>query len=312
MSELIGSSSLTYLSLLIGLALIAGALKIALDSVRAKRVSERLFAGSEVGLEGSLDTDTGNFAVTPSRLDLWLTRAGHRARNASANFIAAILGCALLAGLLVWGLLRSGAVEALSALFAGLPVVGPGVSGAISVFPFVTGFALAGLPVWLVQRDRARRVEDIERDLPLVLELLSTLAEAGFGFESAVSELLRAQPAGRPLADEFRIYQLEVSAGGRRSESLARLASRVDLASVSSFTSALRHGEETGASIAGLLRPQANLVRQRRRERALATAEALPEKLVVPLLVGFLPGLLVWTLGPAFFQLFEMIDAALG
>ena len=60
----------------------------------------------------------------------------------------------------------------------------------------------------------------------------------------------------------------------------------------------------------GLLRPQAILVRQRRRERALATAEALPEKLVVPLLIGFLPGLLVWTLGPAFFQLFEMIDAA--
>jgi len=32
----------------------------------------------------------------------------------------------------------------------------------------------------------------------------------------------------------------------------------------------------------------------------------------VPLLVGFLPGLLIWTLGAAFFRLFELIDAAMG
>ena len=63
--------------------------------------------------------------------------------------------------------------------------------------------------------------------------------------------------------------------------------------------------------MADLLRPQADDLRQRRREEALAQAESLPEKLVVPLLIGFLPGLLVWTLGPAFHQLFTMIDAAM-
>ena len=53
-------------------------------------------------------------------------------------------------------------------------------------------------------------------------------------------------------------------------------------------------------------------LRRRRREDALARAESLPEKLVVPLLVGFLPGLLAWTLGPAIHQLGEMLSAALG
>lgn len=308
LSHLIG---FPFLGLLAGAVLIVGAIKFALDSTRAMRVSQRLFA--EMGeLNEAFAGSQSVSESMPSRLGLWLRRAGHRAPNARTAFLAALVGCSLLAALIVWGLLQSGAVEALSGLIAGLPVVGAGLSGLVAAFPFVMGFALGGLPIALVRRDRARRVEEIEQDLPLVLELLSTLAEAGLGFESAVAELLRAQPPGRPLANEFRLYQLEVSAGGRRSESLGRLATRVDLASVSSFTSALRHGEETGASIAGQLRPQANLVRQRRRERALAAAEALPEKLVVPLLVGFLPGLLVWTLGPAFFQLFEMIDAALG
>ena len=53
----------------------------------------------------------------------------------------------------------------------------------------------------------------------------------GLGFESAVGELLRAQPVGRPLADELRVYQLEVSTGARRSRrACSRLALRVNLA----------------------------------------------------------------------------------
>ena len=40
--------------------------------------------------------------------------------------------------------------------------------------------------------------------------------------------------------------------------------------------------------------------------------EALPEKLVFPLVLGFLPGLLVWTLGPSFHQLFGIIDSIMG
>ncbi|MCH2185285.1 type II secretion system F family protein, partial [Myxococcota bacterium] len=60
--------------------------------------------------------------------------------------------------------------------------------------------------------------------------------------------------------------------------------------------------------LADILRPLADDLRQRRRERALAKAEALPEKLVFPLVLGFLPGLLVWTLGPSFHQLVGTID----
>ncbi|MGB0618671.1 MAG: type II secretion system F family protein [Myxococcota bacterium] len=298
---------LPQLTALFALLLVAGAFELARRAARSERINRRLFADEEHAVEARQDTHA---TARDSTLTRWLVRAGHRSPRAEAAFLAASGGAIVVAMLIVWGVRVSGAPDALAQIFGGLPVVGPGLSGLAYASPWFVGAYVAALPTLLVRRDRERRVEAIEQDLPLVLELLATLAEAGLGFESAVDELLRAQPTGRPLADELRLYQLEVSTGARRADSLRHLARRVDLASVSSFTSALAHGEEIGSSIAGLLRPQASLVRQRRRERALATAEALPEKLVVPLLIGFLPGLLVWTLGPAFFQLFEMIDAA--
>ena len=295
------------LIVMIAIGLILVSFELARRTARDARITNRLFA--ESGDPVSVTTEE----IDPSedsKLARWLSRAGHRTQRAASNFIVASVGALLVAALLVWGILASGFPDVLSASLGGLPVVGPGFAAIAAASPWCIGLVVTILPAWLVRRDRTRRIEEIEQDLPLVLELLATLAEAGLGFESAVDQLLSGQPPGRPLADELRIYRFQVSTGARRAQSLRNLARRVDVSSVSSFTSALAYGEETGSSIAGLLRPQASLVRQRRRERALASAEALPEKLVVPLLVGFLPGLLVWTLGPAFFQLFEMIDMA--
>ena len=307
MSSLVGGGDLSPWTVVLAIGLLLGALELARRAARDVKIARRLFA--DAGEESDVE-EQGASPREESALARWLSRAGHRSPKAPATFVAVSAGAFALAAAIVWGVRFSGLTDLFAVALGGLPVVGAGFTAFATAAPWLIGIAVTALPALLIRRDRALRVEEIEQDLPLVLELLATLAEAGLGFESAVDELIRAQPAGRPLADELRLYQLEVGTGARRAESLRRLARRVDVPSVSSFASALAHGEETGSSIAGLLRPQAALVRQRRRERALAAAEALPEKLVVPLLIGFLPGLLVWTLGPAFFQLFEMIDAA--
>jgi len=294
---------------LLALLLLAGAVGLWLSANRSERVRTRLFAADEPESRLVVRSERG---PAPGRLELWLVRAGHRGRSAVRSFLGM---CALfvIAGIATVALLiASGIADRTAVAFEGLPVMGAGLGFFVRHSPWLIGIAVASLPISIVRRDRARRVASIEQDLPLVIELLATFAEAGLGFESAMSEVLDAQPRGRPLGEDLRLFQLEVSAGDRRSECLRRLAGRIDMPAMSAFTSALIHGEETGSSIAGMLRPQARQVRQERRERALAHAEALPEKLVVPLLLGFLPGLLVWTLGPAFFQLFTMLDAAIG
>ena len=53
------------------------------------------------------------------------------------------------------------------------------------------------------------------------------------------------------------------------------------------------------------------VVRSARRERAIREAETLQVKLVFPLVICCLPGLFVITLGPAFSELFEVLEGVI-
>ena len=287
-----------------GVVLGVAAALLLLSAARRARVQGRLFQEEEAETERRAEPDR-------RRLAAWLARAGHRGPAASRRFALACAASAA-AGLLAIVVIRwSGAAQHLAHALAGLPVVGGALAALAGLVPFALGLWVALGPILLVRAARRARAEAIEQDLPVALELLATLAEAGLGFDAAVARLLESQPAERPLAEELRLYRLETLSGVGRAACLQRIAERVDLPVVSSLVAALVQAEETGSGIADMLRPQAEDLRLRRRERALAYAEALPEKLVFPLLVGFLPGLLVWTLGPAFHQLFGMLDAVM-
>jgi len=78
--------------------------------------------------------------------------------------------------------------------------------------------------------------------------------------------------------------------------------------SLTIFVSALVQTEQMGAGVSDVLRRQADDLRGRRRENALAVAAGLPVKLLFPLVICFMPGILVATLGPTFYQIFQFLD----
>jgi tight adherence protein C len=166
----------------------------------------------------------------------------------------------------------------------------------------------SAFPPLAVYQARRRRMESVEQDLPLTLELLATLSEAGLGFDGALLRIHETRLAERPLAQEFHSYQADLLAGRPRVQCLRRLSDRLRMPVVATFVSALVQAEQLGMGISQVLRRQADDVRDRRRERANAFALSLPVKRVVPLVVCFLPGLFVWTLGPFFVQLFQLAD----
>ena len=107
-----------------------------------------------------------------------------------------------------------------------------------------------------------------------MIETLATLAEAGFGFDASIAELLETQHGDvRPIHDELRLYQLECQTGAGRAACLKRMDGRIGLPAVAGLVQALLQAEEAGSGLAGVLRPQAEELRQQRRERALARAE---------------------------------------
>jgi pilus assembly protein TadC len=178
--------------------------------------------------------------------------------------------------------------------------------------PWIVFVLCAALPVSIVSSRRRRIVLAVEQDLPITLELLATMSEAGQAFDSALARVLEARKDERPLTRELRTFQLEALAGVSRVRCFRRLSRRLAVASVGIFVSALVQAEQVGAGFSGVLRTQADDLRNRRRERANALAEALPVKLIFPLVICFLPGIFVTTLGPTFMQFLKLAEGMSG
>lgn len=274
------------------------------------RTQQRWAMLSQIPSDASADADT--FAQQESRwwLARWMYLAGYRQPRADLFFLTATGLCLGFGLSLALGMQLSGLQAAMERTVVLVPGgVGETFLPVVWVAPWLLLIMLTSVPWLIVRRARRERVELVEQDLPLALELLSTLSEAGLGFDAAMARILKTRLAGRPLAEEFRIFQSDLLAGRPRTQSLRRFSARLDVPSISVFASAMVQAEQLGMGIARVLRLQADDVRARRRERAIAFANALPTKRVIPLVVCFLPGLFVWTLGPAFVQLFKMAEA---
>lgn len=298
-------NTFTELTIILVLAVLIYMVWLALARLGTKRRSlERVFTES-TDLPERPEADS---ALT-GFLRRWLFLAGYRGPAAPSAFITVMLlaiGVGLTTAMAIFS---SGLTTDLIVTLGSLP---PPMGDLFLPFaymaPWTVLLILVLVPWMLVRRARRQRVEKVEQDLPISLELLATLSEAGLGFDSALSRVLDAMLEERPLAREFRSYQADLLAGRARVDALRRLARRLEISSVSILVSALVQAEQLGSGIAQALRRQADDLRDRRRERANAFAMALSVKRMIPLVVCFMPGIFVWAIGPAMTQLFKLAD----
>jgi tight adherence protein C len=290
-------------SILVG-ALAAG---LIFASVRAWTVRRR----GIWQIDGGDDSDRVRSAEMGAWLRGWLSLAGYRRPDAALLFVAAS-ATALIVGVLFAVTFRDTVLGELMRTVGNIPGgIGESLVAILGAGPWIMFVVVALGPTLAVRAARRRRVRDIEHDLPLALELFATLAEAGLSFDAALARILQAQHGERPLTSEFIAFQRDIRAGVPRVQALRRLAQRSDVTSMTVFLSAVIQSEQVGASIAETLRHQADDLRQRRREQALVVAQALPVKLVFPLIVCFLPGIFISTLGPVLYQMIQVADSVL-
>jgi len=294
----------------IGLVIVVATLVLAYVTGRSwsvrRRALIRLYAVDDPRVAAGLPSSARDTALAR-----WLARAGYRRPNAQMLFISATMA-SVAAGLVVSQIYRLMFFRPLLDAIANVPgSAGDMLALVLQGGPWILFVVTAAAPALVVRTARRSRVRAIEQDLPLALELFATMAEAGLGFDAALAKIVRAQDSDRALVSEFVNFQHDMLAGMSRTQALRQLARRIDVASLTSFTSALIQAEQIGASMAETLQYQAVDLRQRRRENALLQAQALPVKLVFPLVVCFLPGIFVSTLAPVLFQMVEVANGVL-
>ena len=293
------------LALIVGIAILLTILFVRLRTIG--QIQSRLGTIDDEAEEPVVVTDPAS-----GWLSGWLYVAGFRSPSAAPIFVGITLGILVIAGFAMYQLYATGVPQQGADLLRSIP---GGVGNVMVPFalasPWLLLALLVGIPALVVRQVRRRRVEQVELDLPLTLDLLNTLAQAGIGFDAALDRIIAAQPADRVLVQELRTFQYDNLAGRPRVDSLRRLSRRLRLPSFSTFISAIIQAEQVGAGIAQTLRIQATEFRSRRREKASAAALSVPSKLILPMVIGFLPGVFIALLGPMMYQAMQMLGGSL-
>jgi tight adherence protein C len=179
-----------------------------------------------------------------------------------------------------------------------------GYSAVITVLAVPMALAMGWTaPMTIVKRRSRRRFDEIDYELPNLIDLLVVTVEAGLGFTGSLQ--LAAERFGGPLGDELRLTLQEQSMGLSTNEALRNLVERCDTPLMRSFVRSVLQGETLGVSIGQIMRDLAVDMRKRRRQAAEERAQKAPVKLLFPLVFLIFPAMFVVLLGPAVFSFLE-------
>jgi tight adherence protein C len=219
--------------------------------------------------------------------------------------------------------LRGAGVYSLSAdAFHGYRVIGSVLLPSLILLPSIAGgsitflrvvqvvviFGLAWLgPAILVRTRAQRRMDDIDRALPELIDVLIATMEAGLGFAGSLQMV--AERFSGVLGKEMRLTLQEQRMGLTTDQALKNLLERCDTPSMRAFVRAVVQGESLGVSIATMMRNLATETRKRRRQNAHAQIQKAPVKMLFPLVFLIFPALMIVLLYPAISHLLEQLGS---
>jgi len=155
---------------------------------------------------------------------------------------------------------------------------------------------LYGPLFWLRRRVKARR-NQMQLDLPDVIDVLVVCVEAGLTFEAAIEQVV--EKYDHALADEFGRVMQEVRLGRPRLEALNDMGQRTGVDELNNFVQAVIQSEQLGSGVGKILRIQSDEIRQKRMLMAQERGARASLKMLIPMLGCIFPTLWIILLGPA-------------
>ena len=175
------------------------------------------------------------------------------------------------------------------------------VSGGFGLAQFVVllAFFLLGLfiPYYWLKKVVGTRQNEVAKNLPNALDLITTSVEAGLGLDAAFAKVAEKVPG--PFSDELAQAQRESTMGRSHRDALQDIIRRTGVPEVASFINSVIHAQATGSNIGEVLRTQAEQIRMKQRQRVEQAAQKMPIWMTFPLILFLLPSLFIVILGPA-------------
>ena len=169
---------------------------------------------------------------------------------------------------------------------------------------FAVAFGWQG-PLVLVRRRSRRRLDEVDMQMPELIDLLVTTVEAGVAFSGSLR--LAATRFQGALGEELRLALQEQEMGLSANEALLNMLNRADTPAMRSFVRSILQGETLGVSIGKIMRDLAVEMRKRRRQMAEERVQKAPTKMLFPLVFLIFPAMFVVILGPAAIQILKTI-----
>ena len=170
-------------------------------------------------------------------------------------------------------------------------------------FCVLMGFVGWFFPSLYCSQQRKARYTSIVVDLPFFIDLMALSTEAGLDFMGSLQRIVD-KAENSILADEFRLVLKDIKLGSSRREALTAFAERLDIPEINAMVAVVRDAEETGASIAQVLKDQSIQMRLERFVRAEKAGARASQAMLIPMMFLILPAVFMMVFAPVILQFF--------
>lgn len=180
---------------------------------------------------------------------------------------------------------------------------------------FALPCALLGVyfPYGNIRALAAERIREVANAVPIFTDLMVLTMESGMDFISSVRLLLSKTDSSSgkmPLRDELRMFLYHLDLGMTRRAALLGFAQRIPAPAVESFVTSIIQAEEKGMSLRDVLRIQAEVLRQKRIQDAIAYIDAANLHMMAPVML-IIVALMIVILAPVLINMSSVMGGGM-
>lgn len=172
----------------------------------------------------------------------------------------------------------------------------------VSVFSLLVGLLLGvGYPFLSRRWEEKSRLQQIQRELPLLMDMLAIAVMAGMEMMQAIERFVRYFPPSL-LTQELESLLKGLRLGKSRRDALVDLKKRILLSEIQVFVSLLLQTMELGSPLAPVLLANADQIRTTRLLKAEKKGIQAAQKILFPLIFCMMPAVFLAIFGPIFIR----------